>query len=391
MEHATLIEWRITPGESIQAGQAIAEVETDKVDMEIEAPFSGVVESLRLHPGDQLEVGGILATVSTDEADLLGFLDRSVPHNNTENERQDDASTKANPGGIVKAAPAARSLARRNDVDLALIAATGTRSQVTVEDVQRHMAEARQQSWFNDHSVAPASSEPTRDEQATPTVAAAGQPNLDRRSANRRATATVVSRSALIPQFTLHRQLDLTRAAADKGGESWTTVFVRALADALRQHPELNGQWSEDAGLSVQLDAVRVGIAVDRPGLGLAVVSVSDPDRGDRARADRLVRQVVDRVRTGRANPQDLAPAGVTLSNLGGLGVDRFNAMLMPPQALIMAAGTIKMRPVATAGGGVRAALTCDVGLTVDHRAADGADGARFLDTFCETVERSRC
>ncbi|MFN2487273.1 MAG: 2-oxo acid dehydrogenase subunit E2, partial [Acidimicrobiia bacterium] len=134
-------------------------------------------------------------------------------------------------------------------------------------------------------------------------------------------------------------------------------------------------------------DAVRVGLAVDRPGVGLVVASLADPDLGDPDEVDRGVRALAERGKSGKLRPDDLAQASITLSNLGGFGVDRFQALLFPPQPAILSAGSIKMRPVATAEGALKASLTCEVGLTVDHRVADGADGARFLETYVSLVE----
>ncbi len=366
METATLIEWRVHPGETITEGQAIAEVETDKVDMEVEAPFPGTVVSLELGPGDQLTVGGVMATVASDNEDLLGFLDNSASVISTEAAATPATSAEPIPtrpaSEIVKAAPAARRLARENDLDLTNLDPSGNRGEVTVNDVKTRL----------DWAQPPPSPGP-----AAP-------------AARRQATIAVVERSAAIPQFTLYRQLDLTHAKAEKLAESWTTIFVRALAMTLRQHPAFNTNWSDDIGRAAPLDVVRVGIAVDRPGVGLTTAAVANPDHGDRAAADRAVRQVIDRARSSKAVPDDLAPAGVTLSNLGGLGVDRFNALLVPQQPAIVSVGIIAMRAVATGGGAIRAALTCEVGLTVDHRAADGADGARFLDTFADLVEQAK-
>jgi pyruvate dehydrogenase E2 component (dihydrolipoamide acetyltransferase) len=100
------------------------------------------------------------------------------------------------------------------------------------------------------------------------------------------------------------------------------------------------------------------------------------------------VRGAADRAKNGKLRPEDLAQASLTLSNLGGFSVDRFTALLFPPQATIVSVGSIRMRPIATAEGALKAALTCEVGLTVDHRVADGAEGARFFETFAILVEQ---
>ena len=216
---------------------------------------------------------------------------------------------------------------------------------------------------------------------------AKAQASDGKRLSVRRATVEIMNRSAAIPQFALRRQLMLDRAAAGKEGRSWTTELVRALAAALREHPELNAWWDDDAGDTVPFDALRVGLAVDRPGIGLVVAAVEDPDLMEPAAADQAVRTVIDRARSGKPKPPDMAQASVTISNLGGFGVDRFDALLFPPQPAIMSVGSIAVRPVATSDRALKTALTCEVGLTIDHRVADGADGARLLQTFAALVE----
>ncbi|MDH3249983.1 MAG: 2-oxo acid dehydrogenase subunit E2, partial [Acidimicrobiia bacterium] len=220
----------------------------------------------------------------------------------------------------------------------------------------------------------------------TPPPASAKPVDDARRLAIKRATVEAMNRSAVVPQFTLYRTVDLEPAAGRRAGASWTTVLVRALAVATREHPELNATWDDGEGVVHHNEAVKVGLAVDRPGVGLVVSSISDPDQLDLDDADAAIRALVDRTRTGKLRPEDMGAGSVTLSNLGGLGVDRFEALLFPPQAIIMSVGTIRHRPVAKADGSLRATLTAEVGLTVDHRVADGADGARFLQTLVEAL-----
>lgn len=196
-----------------------------------------------------------------------------------------------------------------------------------------------------------------------------------------------MTESAAIPQFTLRRVLNLDEANQRRAGRSWTTELVCTLAAALRHHPELNAYWAEDRGEPVQWPAVAIGIAVDRPGDGLIVPAVTDIDRLGRDQADKTVRGLVARISAGDVRPGDLDQASITLSNLGGLGIDQFDALLFPPQAAIVSTGSIKMRPIATKDGAVKAALTCEVGLTIDHRVTDGANAARYLDTFANLIQ----
>jgi pyruvate dehydrogenase E2 component (dihydrolipoamide acetyltransferase) len=201
----------------------------------------------------------------------------------------------------------------------------------------------------------------------------------------RAATARVVTRSATIPQFTLHRAIDLSRAVQRKNGRSWTTEIIRALAAALREHPQLNGRWNDEEQRVDATDMVRIGLAVD-VAAGLLVVGLDDPDQITPTHADEHVRQIVGRARDGNLGSADVEGITFTVSNLGGLGVDAFDALLMPPQAGILSVGRVVERPVVI-DGRIRPRLQVDVGLTVDHRVADGADGARLLETFATILE----
>ncbi len=395
MTEAVLLEWKVAVGDSVKQGQPIAEVSTDKVDMDLEAPFEGVIESLDAEPGTTVALGGLMATASTESEDLLGGLvlggESEAPAAQLDTVLQassQPSDEKRQHSRIVPASPPARKMARQLGVDLSAVTPSGARGQVTPADVKRHAEGAATQPESPAIPTPPtAPAEPAPQVQEGPSEAAAPSAADAKRLAVRRATADVMNRTVVVPQFTLYRTLVLDRAAGRKGGRSWTTELVRALAATLREHPEINSRWDEESRTVVAFGSVAVGLAVDRPGVGLAVASVSDPDLGDADDADRTIRMVADRAKTGKLRPEDMVQASITLSNLGGLGVDRFNALLFPPQAAIMSAGAIRMRPIATSDGALKAALTCEVGLTVDHRVADGADGARFLDDFARGVE----
>lgn len=379
METATLLEWRVAPGDEVSEGQPIAEVSTDKVDMDLESPFAGTIVTLDADAGTEVPLGGLLATIETEAEDLLGGLDfvttdtPTRPEPVAPNIDEPSSQSVAGAGNIIAASPPARKMARAEGIDLATIQPTGRRGQVTPRDVAA--AIANRSAKVLEPPVQP--EVPSINPQAKHTYS-----DDPKRAAIRRATADVMNRSAAIPQFTLYRTLDLERVAATRRGISWTTVLIRALAGAVRSHPELNATWDERERQTVHSDFVRVGIAVDRPGVGLVVATIDAPDEGDAERVDADVRSLIDRARTGKIRPEDLSPASVSLSNLGGLGVDRFNALLFPPQAVILSIGSIRNRPTAGADGSLKATLTAEVGLTTDHRVGDGADAARFLETF---------
>jgi len=375
MEEATIIQWLVEPGDHVSEGHPIAEISTDKVDMELPSPYEGTVVEILVGVGSPVPLGTPIISIASEAVDLLAGLTLDLPGTTTPSPPSPvaPAVSTATETKITPASPPARRLARKMGIDLAEVTPTGKRGQVTSVDVTTFVQASKVP------AAAPLSSPPV--------ASTAPTSQDDRKLSVRRATAEIMGRAARIPQFTLYRLLMLDYAATHKAGRSWTTELVRSLAAALREHPEMNSQWDEESRRPVSFDTVRVGIAVDRPQMGLVVVSVADPDVGDPDDADRRVRGVMDRARNGAPVPSDLEQPSITLSNLGGLGVDRFAAVVFPPQASILSVGTIRMRPVATSDGALKAALTCEVGLTVDHRAADGADGARFLETFTRYVE----
>jgi pyruvate dehydrogenase E2 component (dihydrolipoamide acetyltransferase) len=197
------------------------------------------------------------------------------------------------------------------------------------------------------------------------------------------ATANVMVASAAIPQFTVFRALDLGRLARAREvslkGISWTSILVRAYALVLREFPQLNGYW---VGQGVQANAsVGVALAVDTP-RGLLAPVLADPDRMTLRELDRRVREVADAIKRGDTDPNLFSGGTGTVSNLGGMGVDRFNALLTPPQATALSLGAVGRRPTVDADGELAVQVACEAGLTVDHRVADGADAARALDAM---------
>ena len=197
------------------------------------------------------------------------------------------------------------------------------------------------------------------------------------------AIARAMVPSAVIPQFTCYRVLDLTVLAAmrkaSRTSVSWTTLLLRGYALVLREYPNLNGYWA-DEGVKANGD-VGVSLAIDTP-TGLLAPVILHPDRTAVAVLDGQVRSLAEAVKGGKVDPSLFAGGTGTLSNLGGMGVDRFNSILTPPQATALSVGTVGLKPFFDEDGTVIGRMACEVGLTIDHRAADGADAARALQTM---------
>jgi pyruvate dehydrogenase E2 component (dihydrolipoamide acetyltransferase) len=385
MEDAELLGWLVSVGDSIRSGQPLAEVSTDKVDMELESPYDGVVARILAEPGTRVALGDVVLVLTSDEDDLLGDLDLGDGSSPAAAPAAAPVVPVATPApeptpvaaaSSIAASPLVRREARRLGVDLARVSGTGSRGQITRADLERAGGSAPAAPATR--AGAPAAAAPGA---ARPATAAGGSA---KQRAIRLATARTTIRSAAIPQFTLFRRIDVGRVSEQRQGRSWVTEIARALAGALARHPECNATWDEEQGVAVPLPAVRIGIAVDSPD-GLLVVAVDDPDAVPPAEADRSVREAIERARGGKVLPTDLKDVSSSISSLGSLGVDRFNALLVPPQPTILSVGRIVDTPVVVDGRvGIRPMM--EVGLTVDHRVADGADAARLLDTFVQRL-----
>jgi len=165
---------------------------------------------------------------------------------------------------------------------------------------------------------------------------------------------------------------------------SWTTVLLSTYAAALREVPELLSRW--DGSAAVESGPPSVGLAIATP-YGLLAPVLAEPDLEDPRELDLRIRALVATAQTGRIDAAYLKVANGMLSNLGGLGVDRFQALVTPPQASVLSIGSITPRPIAVVGG-VGTALSVTVGLTVDHRVGDGAHGAQLLAILADKVTR---
>jgi len=425
MTEGEVATWLVKVGDQVNEGDVVAEVMTDKVDMEVESTHSGTLVEIAVEEG-MVAVGDPIGYLEGEESgfgDLLGGgaespaedpapepaagtaadtdatpdvggdvpADPPVPGRG-EAPSQPQAEPQAEPEPQpeqVAAVPRARGLARELGLDLAGIRGSGPDGLVTVADVEAAGGSPATQPATTAAPPPPPRSvpEPVRAEPAPPAAAAVDaatatavkrKPVRDRAGLIRAAVARKMIESASVPQFTVWRDIVLDEADGRRQGLSWTTVLLRAYAAALRDVPELLCRWENDAPTPSGPPAVALAVAT--PG-GLMVPVFSEPDTAAARELDAEIKSVVAAVQQGRLDPAYLSVANGSLSNLGGLGVDRFQALVTPPQASVLALGSIKRRPTAVPGG-VGVALTLTAGVTIDHRVADGAHAATLLDRF---------
>jgi pyruvate dehydrogenase E2 component (dihydrolipoamide acetyltransferase) len=398
MESGTIVKWLKSEGERVEKGEPLYELDTDKVTQEVEADASGVLLQIAVQEGE-VPVGRTIAVIGEEGEEVPtsmnggeepppGSAESDVqtveapaqaparePERQAVREETEPAEREVSPqrdGGRVKASPLARRIARERGVDLASVAGTGPEGRILAEDVER--AEA---------GAAPA-----------PAPAAAPVPagEVERRELTsvRRTIARRLTEAWQIPVFQLQTSVDMTRANAlverlREGGTKATVtdVLTKVCADALMRHREVNAQWTDEAVLL--FPTANVGIAVAAP-QGLVVPVIHGAERLRLAEIAAARADVVGRAREGKLAREDLEDGTFTISNLGMFRVERFTAVLNPPQAAIVAVGATEEKPVAVDGEVVvRPMLTLTA--TFDHRAVDGAPAAEFLQTAKELLE----
>jgi pyruvate dehydrogenase E2 component (dihydrolipoamide acetyltransferase) len=377
MDEGRIVAWHKSVGDTVAAGEILFEVETDKATMDVESPAAGTLRRI-LFPADaSAPVATVIALISDSPDEALppdiGALGPQPPKPSQRDGGppsfgrspiargpSEVESLPSSPGSDrVRSSPAARKRAQELGVDMSKVAGTGPGGRVTLEDV----------------------------EAASASPAAPAGEKREPLSRMRRAIGERMARSVREqPQFSISRDVDMSAAneARRNAGASYTDAIVAACAKALRDHSRLRARIESDA--LVTPDSINIGIAVALDD-GLLVPVLRDADRKDLARLAREREELERAAQAGRLHADTAGGAVLTVSNLGMLGVDRFTAIVNPPETAILAVGRVADRVVAREGRpAVRPLATLT--LSVDHRVADGATAARFLSDVAERLER---
>lgn len=410
MTEGTILSWSKHEGDPVAKGDVLGEIETGKVNIEIEAFDDGVLRKILVAPGVAVPVGTPIAIIgAADEpldlpadaeagaagaaagganglarpaptAEVVATSSGTVPATAAPAVAVDGAAD----GGRLRASPLARRMAREHGLSLAGLAGSGPNGRVVRDDVRAAL----------DRGPAGAAPAPAP---AVPAAAgAAGPETREALSTIRRTIARRLSESwtaaphifvtmPIAMDAALGLRGQINAALAPTGVKvSVNDVVVKAVAHTLRRHPLVNVSW--DDGARVRHDRVNIGVAV---ALDDGLITLTLPD-ADRRPISALAAEIADkaaRAREGKLTPADLAtPSTFTVSNLGMYGVEQFTAIINPPEACILAVGAAA--PTAVVEDGQVAVRTMmKVTLSADHRVVDGAAAAEFLATLRETLE----
>lgn len=408
MEEGTLSRWLKHEGEQIHKGDVIAEIETDKAAMELEAYDEGTLTRTLVPEGTTVPIGTPVAVIGEPSstpppeptaAPAQPQPETAEPAPPPTSPQQpsppapapppeppaSQAPTPAAPARV-PTSPLARRLARENDIDIAALTGSGPGGRVVRADVEAAIARSEHPAPVPP-ATAPSTPAPPGPRPAARPAAARDDVEEVPLSTVRRLTAQRLTDSARqAPHFYLTSIIDAepllafradlnTRLGEQGPRVSVNDLIVKACATALRTHPELNASWDDTRILRHRRIHIGIAVALDD---GLTVPVIHDADRKTLTGIAREARALADRARSGRLTLDELTGGTFTISNLGPYGIDHFTAVINPPQAAILAVGAAHPEPVVRDGElapGTVMALT----LSIDHRVLDGATGAAFL------------
>ena len=393
MTEGNVVRWLKQEGDAIAAGDVLAEIETDKALVELEAPAAGVLGRIVVSAGSNgvkvdtvigwiVQAGEAAPAAGAPAAAPAAAAAASEPAAATAPDRAANAPTPPAParaaGERIFASPLARRLSAQAGIALDALRGSGPHGRIVRVDVEAAIQGAR---------AAPASAA------AGASTAAGGYTDTPHSSTRRVIAQRLTEAKQPVPHFYLTIDCRIDRllalraeanAALDDAKLSVNDFVVRAVALALKRVPAANASWG-DAAIR-QWHDVDVSVAVATPS-GLITPVVRNADRKSVGAISAEVKALAGRAREGRLKPQEYQGGGFTISNLGMYGIREFAAIINPPQACILAVGAGEQRPVVVDGAlAVATLMTCT--LSVDHRVVDGAVGAEFLAAFRKLIEQ---
>jgi pyruvate dehydrogenase E2 component (dihydrolipoamide acetyltransferase) len=443
MTEGVLARWIMHEGDEVKRGDVLAEIETDKATMDLEAYDDGTLTKILVEEGTTVAIGEPLAVIGEageEAGETSGGAAEEKPEEPSEEkaeekpeepaeetseakaeppekkaeppekkaEPEEPAEKKAEPKAgqpapqeeappkqradedRVRATPLVRSLARERGIDLTTVKGSGPNGRIVRADLDEAAqapaeASAEKPSKPAEKPAAPAAVAPTPSE---------GDEKIPL-SSIRRITAQRLTESAAAPHFYLTMGVDTAalldfraqlnaQFADDEVRISVTDLLVRACAVVLRAHPEVNASWGGDHVL--RRASVNVGIAVAIND-GLIVPVIRDADRKTVREISAEASDLGERARAGSLKPEEFSGGTFTISNLGMFGISEFTAVINPPEAAILAVGAAAPTPVVTDDGSVSVTTIMRLTLTVDHRVLDGATGAAFLRDLVKVLE----
>jgi len=420
MEEGNIVEWLKQEGDSVEPGDILAEVETDKATMELESYFEGTLLHIGVKEGP-VPVDDIIAVIGEEGEDWKSALEEAKDSGSDNGDAQeeeekeeeataetatesssagsDEGSQTSDSDSRIKASPLARSMAKESGIDLANVQGSGDSGRIVKRDIEAaiEQQEAQPESTPQPAPQQPAQQEAPKEEEQKPaipsfTYGGDDQYEDENVSQMRKTIARRLSESKFgAPHFYLTVEIDMEKAMQWRKQLnevapvklSYNDIVVKAAASALKMHPAVNSSWLGDKIRKHQNVHIGVAVAVDD---GLLVPVIRHADMKTMSQINVEVKELAGKARKRKLQPQEMQGNTFTISNLGMFGIEEFTAIINPPDACILAVGGIIEKPVVK-DGEIVPGHRMKVTLSCDHRVVDGATGAQFLNTFKDILE----
>jgi pyruvate dehydrogenase E2 component (dihydrolipoamide acetyltransferase) len=405
MEEGTLVSWQKKVGDKVKSGDILAEVETDKATMELEAYEDGTLLFVGIKEGESVPVDAIIAVIGEEGANVEALIARengeapaeteSAPTAeksvSTESNGAEKSVSVADSGDRIKASPLAKRLADEKGINLSQVEGSGDNGRIVKRDVDEFKPAAKPAAA----QAAPAEQPKQAQQPAAPVVSAPASGDFTDTpiSQMRKTIARRLSESLFTaPHFYVTMEITMDKAMAlrpqlnevSPAKISFNDMVIKACAVALKQHPAVNSAWLGDKIRKYNYVNVGVAVAVDE---GLLVPVVRDADKKTLSAISSEVKELAGKAKDKKLQPKEWEGNTFSVSNLGMFGVDEFTAIINPPDSCILAVGGIKKVAAFKEDGTVYPTNIMKVTLSADHRVVDGATAAQFLLTVKKLLE----
>ena len=372
-ETGILLEWLKQEGETIEKGEPLMEIETDKANVEVEAEATGILSNISVQPGDEIHVGEVIAmilakdesapeSIKDDSSTQAAVTENEVKHHSGSSEKMESIQTVSK--NKIAASPKIKQYAKKEGIDLSSVKGSGPGGAILMEDVLAIQSTVEKE----DNDLQTGKGWLLMADRLTESWTSA-------------------------PHFSIVRNLDATNMATHKkkteanssANITFTDLLVKYSASSLKEHPRVNASLID--GKLIKNLAINIGIAVATED-GLIVPVIHNADELSLEEINERRKELVARTQEGKLRSGDLDAGTFTISNLGMFDVDSFNAIINPPQSAILAVGKINDQ-VVPMGGKPTIRPMLKINLSFDHRVIDGARGARFLQTLSNIIENT--
>lgn len=428
MTEGTLVKWHKQVGDTVEIGDVIADVETDKATMEMEAFDDGVLTEIKVQAGEKAAIGAVLAVLNgdsgraPDEAHLHIVPDDATPAKTPAAPASKPAATPAavvsTSGDRVLASPLARKVATDLGVDLSSVSGTGPAGRITRSDVEAATkgtpAKASPSSEASaaaalaasikskataaptPQAATPAPATPAPAAQAILPVAKAGDETIELSTMRKVIASRLLTSKTTIPHFYLHVEVDAAplmtlrkqvndQAEKTHGNKYSVNDFIlKAVINAAQAVPAINASFAGDHIVKFNHVGLSVAVAVED---GLVTPVIKEAESKSLLAISRAVKDFAVRAKDKKLRPDEFDGGTITVSNLGAWGIESFDAIINPPQAAILSVGAAIEKPVVK-NGQIVPGLRMNLGLSCDHRVVDGAVGAQFLSEVRKLIEQ---